>query len=272
MTEGRLEEYAYITESYEPSQMIRCGGQAYWTTEAVPDYRGGDVNAVVMEIGHGENWRTACFFISSDLDFVEERDFTCILLYEKDGLSVEIKDYVQGRCEEIVSACREGKLLSGQGEGQGLTAEENRMLNSLSDGRKGMYTNYHYFAVDIDNDGMMEYGVAEDGNGLDVTFYEKEQGEFHMIPLEEMLPRRDDPSNLPAEASVLRQLWCEKLGDETYLCTVEEVAYSPDLLLRIRVLKEDRVEEKAVYLLKVNMTEYYREWDVEITPSAEGVG
>lgn len=270
VTEGRLEEYAYVTESYEPSWMISCEGQAYWITEAVPDYRGGDVNAAVMEIGDGENWRTACFFISADFEPVEERDFTCIPLYEKDVLSVGIKDYVQGRCEEIVSACRDAKLLSDMEERQGLTAEAYRMLNSLSDGSMGMYTNYRYFAADIDNDGTVEYGVAEDGRGLDVTFYELEKGEFHIIPLEEML--LDDATGQPVEVLLLRQLWCEKLGDTTYLFTVEEVAYSPDLLLRIRVLKEDRIEEKAVYLLKVNMAEDYREWDLEITPSAEGVG
>lgn len=271
VTEGRLEEYAYITESYEPSQVISCGGQAYWITEAVPCYRGGDVNAAVMEIGDGGNWRTACFFISADFELVEEGDFTCIPLYEEADLSAEIKDYVQGRCEQMVSACRSGKLLSNAEEGQELTAEVYRMLNSLSDGSMGLYTDY-YFAADVDNDGTMEYGAAEDRRGLDVTFYELETGEFHVIPFAEMLFEQDHAADLPVEVSVLRQLWCEKLGDTTYLFTVEEVAYSPDLLLRIRVLKEDRIEEKAVYLLQVNMAEDYREWDLEITPSAEGVG
>ncbi|MCM1120703.1 MAG: hypothetical protein NC543_15225 [bacterium] len=272
VTEGRLEEYAHVTESYEPSWMISCEGQAYWITEAVPDYRGGDVNASVMEIGDGDNWRTACFFISADFEPVEEQDYTCIPLYEKDELSVGIKDYVQGRCEEIVSACRSVKLLSDMEERQGLTAAAYRMLNSLSDGSVDMYTNYHYFVADIDNDGTVEYGVAEDGRGLEVIFYEMEKGEFHIIPFEEMLLEQDGATNLPVEVSFLRQLWCEKLGDTTYLFTVEEVAYSPDLLLRIRVLREDRVEEKAVYLLQVNMAEDYREGDIEITPSAEGVG
>lgn len=272
VTEGKLEEYAYVTESYEPSQMISCEGQAYWITEADSYYRGGDVNAAVMEIDDGDNWRTASFFISADFEPVDERDLTCIPLYEEDELPAGIKDYVQGRCEEIVNACRNVKLLPNAEEGQELTAEAYRMLNSLSDGSMGMCTNYYYFAADVDNDGKAEYGAAEDRRGLDVTFYELEKGEFHIIPFAEMLFEQDDAADLPVEASVLRQIWCEKLGDTTYLFTVEEVAYSPDLLLRIRVLKEDRVEEKAVYLLQVNMAEDYREWDLEITPSAEGVG
>lgn len=87
-----------------------------------------------------------------------------------------------------------------------------------------------------------------------------------------MFPRQDDFADLPEEALILRQLWCEKLGDTTYLFTVEGVPYSPDFLLRIRVLKDNYIEEKAVYLLKVSMVEDYRERVLEITPSAEGVG
>ncbi len=271
VTEGRLEEYAYVTEKENPSQIIRCEGRVYCITEAVPAYRGGTVYTDVMEIGDGGSWRTSCFLLWNGSK--EEREVTCIPLYEEVGLSFEIKDYVQARYEEAAEACRyDGwmKLLAGTEEGE-LTTEENRMLDSLSDGRRNAYANCHYFAADVDNDGRVEYGAADLRGWLEVTFYEMENGAFHVIPLEEMLPGRDAAGFL-TEAAVLRQLWCEKLGDTTYLFTVEEVAYSPDLFLRVRVLKENAVEDKAVYLLKVNMAEDYREGDLEITPLAEGVG
>lgn len=270
VTEGGLEEHAYVTESYEPSQVIRCDGQVYWINEAVPDGRGGSVWADAMEVGNGEKWRTACFSISANP--VEEGDFACIPLYEAEGLSPAVRDYVQGRWGEVVSACRSVNLISGTGEGQEPTAGAERMLDSLSDGSRGRSANHHYFTADVDNDGRMEYGAAQYSGGLDVTFYELEEGAFRVIPFQEVLPEREDADGLPAEALTLRQLWCEKLGDVTYLFTVEEVADSPDFLLRIRVFGDDRVEGKAAYLLRGNMAEDYREGDLEITPSAEGVG
>lgn len=250
VAEGRLEEYDYITEHYDPSHVISCEGQVYCLTEAVPDYRGGSVYAEILEVGDGEKWRTACFCISADVYSGEELDFACIPLYEEEGLPSGVKDYVQGRCGEIVSACRNVKLLSHTekihtGKGQG-------------------------FAADVDNDGIVEYWDANYTGCLDVTFYEMENGELHSIPFEELLPW--DGAGLLAEALVLRQLWCEKLGDTTYLFTVDEMLYSPDLILRTRVLKGDYVEDKAVYLLKLGMSEDYRERELKITPSAEGVG
>ncbi len=275
VTEGRLEEYDYVTECINPSQIINCEGRVYCITEAVPYYRGGEVYASILEIGNEESWREAVFSISTDRDSVEKQDFTCFALYEEEGLSLGIKDYVQKRYEEMARTCVSGswnRLLSGTEEGQGLTAEARRILNSLSDGNGNLYANHHYFAADVDNDGMVEYGAADDGSCLDVTFYELEKGTFHSIPLQKMLPEQNDATGLLAKASILRQLWCEKLEDTTYLFTVEEVEYSPDLLLRIRVLKGNYIEDKAVYLLKVSMAEGYREWDLEITPSAEAVG
>lgn len=151
------------------------------------------------------------------------------------------------------------------------------MLNSLSDGSRNVYSNHRYFACDVDNDGIVEYGHAERRGYLDVTFYEKENGEFRVIALEEVLHDPDSDRGGTdesfVETSALRQLWCEKLGDVTYLFTVEELAYSPDYILRIRVLKDDYVEDKAIYLLKADMEESCRDWDLlEITPTAEGVG
>lgn len=78
------------------------------------------------------------------------------------------------------------------------------MINSLSDGRRNLYANRHYFAADVDNDGIVEYGASEDGRGLDVTFYEAEKDEFHIIPFEEMFFEQDNAADLPAEASLLR--------------------------------------------------------------------
>ena len=264
MTDGSLEEYAYVMESYDSPQIISCEGQVYCITEAVPDYWGGEVSTSIIKIDNGVTWRTAHFSISTSEYYLrgsgsgtvltreEEQDFTCIPLYEAGGLPLVVKDYVQERYEEAARACMNWKIyVSDMEEGQGLTAEANRMLNSLSDGSRDLYANRYYFAADIDNDGIVEYGAAEDGGGLAVTFYEAEKGAFYCIP---------------------RQLWCEKIGDTTYLFTVEGVPYSPDFLLRIRVLKDNYIEEKAVYLLKVSMAEDYRERDLEITPSAEGVG
>lgn len=120
VTEGRLEEYAYVTEYENPSQIISCEGQVYCITEAVPNYRGGEVYTSIVEIGNGENWRTSCFFISTGIDPAAERNIACIALYEAEGLSSGIKDYVQGRYEEIVRACENRKLiLSETEEGQG---------------------------------------------------------------------------------------------------------------------------------------------------------
>lgn len=142
-----------------------------------------------------------------------------------------------------------GSSLFAGTEERALTAEENRMLNSLSDGSRNLYSNHRYFACDVDNDGMVEYGHADYRSYLDVTFYEKENGEFRVISLEEVLhdlnPDRDSTAEAFVKTAALRQLWCEKLGDVTYLFTVEELAYSPDYILRIRVLKDDYVEDKA---------------------------
>ncbi|MDE6014991.1 MAG: hypothetical protein K2H41_04680, partial [Acetatifactor sp.] len=279
MGEAGLEEYAYVTESYDPSQMICCDGRFYCITEAVPEYRGGEVYTKVLEIGDSENWRTSSFSIRTRP--FEDQDIVCIPLYEEEGISHEVKEYVQEWYEAIGEACIGGKwgwgisLFAGTEE-RGLTAEESRMLNSLSDGRNS-YANHRYFACDVDNDGIVEYGHANYRSYLDVTFYEKENGEFRVIALEEVLPDSDSNLSSTAEAfvetSVLRQLWCEKLGDVTCLFTVEELAYSPDYILRIRVLKDAYVEDKAIYLLKADMEESCRDWDLlEITPSAEAVG
>lgn len=279
MGEAGLEEYAYVTESYDPSQMICCDGRFYCITEAVPEYRKGEVYTKVLEIGDSENWRTSGFSIRTRP--FEDQDLVCIPLYEEAGISHEVKEYVQEWYEAIGEACIGGKwgegisLFAGTEE-RVLTAEENRMLNSLSDGRNS-YANHHYFACDVDNDGIVEYGHADYRSYLDVTFYEKENGEFRVIALEEVLPDSDPNLSSTAEAfvktSALRQLWCEKLGDVTYLFTVEELAYSPDYILRIRVFKDDYVEDKAIYLLKADMEESCRDWDLlEITPSAEAVG
>ncbi len=280
MGEAGLEEYDYVTESYDPSQMICCDGRFYCITEAVPEYRGGEVYTKILEIGDSENWRTSDFSIRTRP--FEDQDLVCIPLYEEAGLSNEVKEYVQEWYEAIGEACIGGKwgwgstLFAGT-EGRELTAEENRMLNSLSDGSRNVYSNHRYFACDVDNDGIVEYGHAERRGYLDVTFYEKENGEFRVIALEEVLHDPDSDRGGTdesfVETSALRQLWCEKLGDVTYLFTVEELAYSPDYILRIRVLKDDYVEDKAIYLLKADMEESCRDWDLlEITPTAEGVG
>lgn len=280
MGEAGLEEYAYVTESYDPSQMICCDGRFYCITEAVSEYRGGGVYTRILEIGDSEKWRTSDFSIRTRP--FEDQDLVCIPLYEEEGISHEVKEYVQEWYEAIGEACIGGRwgwgssLFSGTEE-RVLTAEESRMLNSLSDGSGNLYANNRYFACDVDNDGIVEYGHAEGGGYPDVTFYEKENGEFRVIALEEVPhdpnPDRGSPDESFVETSALRQLWCEKLGDVTYLFTVEELAYSPDYILRIRVLIDDYVEDKAIYLLKADMEEFCRDWDLlEITPTAEGVG
>lgn len=101
---------------------------------------------------------------------------------------------------------------------------------------------------------------------------ESDQG-VRVIPLEEVILDQNNRTESLVETSALLQLWCEELGDTTYLFTVEGLAYSPDYILRIRVIKDDYVEDKAVYLLKADMEEYCWDWDIlEITPTAEGVG
>lgn len=268
--EGGLEEYDYIMEYEHPSQMICCGGRFYCMSEDFPEYRGGDVYVSIMEIGDSENWRTSAFSIQTRS--YDDQDIACIPLYEEEGLSSEVKDYVQEWYEEIGKACEKISLFSGTEEKE-LTAEENRMLNSLSNGSMNLYANHRYFTCDIDNDGMVEYGQADWHGYLDATFYEQEKGEFRVISLEEVIPNLNGAAGSLAETAFLQQLWCEKFGNTTYLFTVEELAYSPDHILRIRVLREDYVEDKAVYLLKADMEESCWDWGIlEITPSAEGVG
>lgn len=268
LAEGGLEEYAYVMETEYPSQIICCEGQVYCITKAVPYYRGGEVYTFVMEIGDSLNWRTSWFNIS-DKD-AEHQDFTLIPLYEAKALSREVEDYVQGRYEEIGKACMEVNLFCGMKEEKAFTTEENRILNSLSGGTRGRYVNEHYFTADVDNDGIVEYGYAIEHGGLDVTFYEKEKGEFRVIPFADLLPDSADKTESLAKLSVLRQLWCEKLGDKTYLFTVEEMAYSPDYILRVRVLEEDSAKDIGIYLLKTEMEEDCYGWKrLEITPTAE---
>lgn len=263
--EGGLEEYAYVMEYRNPSQMICCGGQFYCMSEAVPEYKywGGGVYVDIMEIGDSENWRTSAFSIWTRS--FDDQDLACIPLYEEEELPSEVKDYVQ----EIGKACVKDSFIPGTEEKE-LTAEENRILNSLSNGSINLYADHRYFTCDIDNDGKVEYGHAD---YWDATFYEKENGEFRVIPLKKVIPNLSGAAGSFAERAFLQQLWCEKLGDTTYLFTVEELAYSPDHILRIRVLREDYVEEKAIYLFKADMEESCWDWGIlEITPSAEGVG
>lgn len=276
MGEWGLEEYDYVTENTKTSQMICCEGRFYCITEAIPEYRGGRVYTSILEIGDSENWRTSGFSIRTRS--FDDQELACIPLYEAEGLSPKVKDYVQEWYEAIGEACIEKiSLFSGTEDGKELTAEENRMLNCLSDGEKDIYSNHRYFVCDVDNDGIAEYGHAGFGSELDVTFYEKENGEFRVIPLEEeVIPGLEpDWSSGPetlVKTSVLLQLWCEKMGDTTYLFTVNRLAYSPDCILRIRVLKDDYVEDKAIYLLKADMEEHCYDWDIlEITPTAEDV-
>lgn len=269
--EEGLEEYDYIMEA--PLQMICCGGQFYCITEAAPEYRGGEVSIMLLEIGDSENWRYLFFAIQ--IRSFDDQDLACIPLYEAEELSDEVKNYVQEWYEAIVEACIGVSLFSGTEEWKELTAEESRMLNSLSDGKKDRYANHHYFACDVDNDGIVEYGYANYRGYLDVTFYEKEYGQFRIIPLEEVIhdSAQSSVAETLVETSFLQQLWCEEMGDTTYLFTVEGLAYSPDYILRIRVLKDDCMEEKAVYLLKVDMEEVCYDWRIlEITPTSEGVG
>lgn len=277
--ETGLEEYSYVTETDAPSFLVCCQGQVYCITQAALEYRTGEVSISIMEIGNLENWRESCFFILRPSS-VDPEDFACISLYEEEGLSPGVKDYVQERCGEMVSAGVgwSFSLLSGMEEESGLTAEDIRMLNSLSNGDKDRYANHHYFAADVDNDGIAEYGFADGGSGLEVTFYEKENGSFCVVPFEELLPDRGATIGTNSEVSYietsfLQELWCERLEDTTYLFSMESLEYSPDYILRIRVVREGCVEDKAIYLLKVNMEEYCYYWDImDIRLSSEGVG
>ncbi len=122
------------------------------------------------------------------------------------------------------------------------------------------YAQTYYFTADIDNDGIMEYAKADWWHGWVVTFYEQENGDFSVIPFESVVNTPVREQETLAVVSGLSQVWCKELGGVTYLFTAENLWDSPDLVLRVRMLKEDALADKAVYLLKANMAETSSPW------------
>lgn len=104
---GLFGEENALLESHKPDLTedteIFCDGRFYCITEAVPEYRGGEVYTRILEIGDSENWRTSGFSIR--IRPFEDQDIVCIPLYEEEGISHEVKEYVQEWYEAIGEAC-----------------------------------------------------------------------------------------------------------------------------------------------------------------------
>lgn len=262
LAEGEVQEHAYIMETATDSQLIDYEGQLYCVTDFGRSYgaRGGSsVEMQVIEMNRLEDWRATWFTISSAAS--ELQDFTCIPLYEEEGLCREIRDYIEECYEAVGESCVNGsvELFSASGETACTKAQE-RILRNLSDGSVTKYAQTYYFTADIDNDGIMEYAKADWWHGWVVTFYEQENGDFSVIPFESVVNTPVREQETLAVVSGLSQVWCKELGGVTYLFTAENLWDSPDLVLRVRMLKEDALADKAVYLLKANMAETSSPW------------
>ncbi len=269
LVEGEVQEHAYIMETQTDSQLIDYEGQIYCVTDFGRSYgaRGGSsVETEVIEMNRLEDWRGTWFVISSTAS--ELQDFTCVPLYEEEGLCTEIRDYIV-ECHEAVGESSVNVELFSVSEETECTKAQERVLRNLSDGSVSMYAQRYYFTADIDNDGIMEYAEADWRNGWEVTFFEQENGDFSVIPFEHVINVQAMEQETLAEVSCLSQIWCKELGGVTYLFTAENLCDSPDLLLRVRLLKDDGLTDKAIYLLKANMAESCSPWwELAVEPDA----
>ncbi|MDE7323465.1 MAG: hypothetical protein K2N73_12260 [Lachnospiraceae bacterium] len=271
---GEVQDHAYITETETDSQLIDYEGQLYCVTDFGRTYGslGGDsVEMEVIEMNRLEDWRYTWFVIHSTAS--DSQDFSCIPLYEEEGLCPEIKDYIDGCCENVGESCAKAgiEIFSRSGETEYTKAQE-RVLKNLADGSVTGSPYAYYFAADIDNDGTMEYAAASWLRGWMVTFYENEDGNFCVIPIENITAVSPGEQEAPAETANLSQMWCKELGGTTYLFTVENLWDSPDLVLRVRMLKGDVMVDKAIYLLKANMAESCSPWSEMAVEPDEAVG
>ena len=109
LAEGEVQEHAYIMETATDSQLIDYEGQLYCVTDFGRSYgaRGGSsVEMQVIEMNRLEDWRATWFTISSAAS--ELQDFTCIPLYEEEGLCREIRDYIEECYEAVGESCVNG--------------------------------------------------------------------------------------------------------------------------------------------------------------------
>lgn len=210
----------------------------------------------VVVLGEAGEWEHYCVSLT-----YESAEYEMLPLCGK--VPQAVSSYVAEQSEEILACLQRGKIYRGVGAGGELSKEAWRNIKNRDfsyDSGLLWSTNGHtpYRAVDADNDGEMEYAASywaypHRGPGVFFhTVYGWRDGAFVELAHtgEGLVNEYSDLSGDYEVTGSIEQFWFEELDGVTYLFTVEELFGFDSYLLRVRLIKDGRVQDVGAWLFR----------------------
>ncbi|MEZ3427062.1 MAG: hypothetical protein K1W13_06640 [Lachnospiraceae bacterium] len=228
----------------------------------------------VVVLGEAGEWEHYCVSLT-----YESTEYEMLSFYGE-KVPQAVSSYVAEQSEEILTCLRQGEIYRGVGAGGELSKEAWRNIKNRDfsyDSGLLWSTNGHtpYRAVDADNDGEMEYAASywaypHRGPGVFFhTVYGWRDGAFAELSLGgDAVLCYEDADDVYGVFGSLTQLWFEELDGVTYLFTVEELSRFDCYLLRVRLIKDGRVQDVGAFLFRhsgavledIQKIEEYESW------------
>lgn len=229
----------------------------------------------VIVLGDAGEWEHYC------VSFTRESKEHEILSFDREDTPAALTAYVAEEAEEIFRCTDYGEIYEGRGACDELPKEvwrniKNRDLSyAVYSSSWSIYGHNRYREVDADNDGEPEYAAsyhAIPNRGPSFffhTMYGWRDGVFVELSLGEGILNsyRDRDDSYEVFGS-LEQLWFEELDGVTYLFTVEKLYQFDSYLLRVRLIKDGRVQDMGAWLFRysgdtlenIEKMEEYESW------------
>lgn len=236
--------------------ILSYGGRRYCVIVG-PDIWSLPLRMDLILLGDAGEWEHYCISFT-----YESKQYDTYVLYDADTPAV-LLDYVSEESKEIL-ACMNREIYEGRDTYNELPNEawrniKNRDLSYALVTELSVYGHNCYKAVDTDNDGEPEYAASywvnpPRGSGFfSYSLYGWRDGTFVELSLGEgVLDSYQDMDDVYGVLGGLEQLWFEELDGVTYLFTVEELSLFDSYLLRVRLIKDGRVQDVGAWLFRHN--------------------
>lgn len=229
----------------------------------------------VVVLGDAGEWEHYCIALTYESLGYE------ILSFLGEEAPEAVSSYVEEQSAEILASLKHRRIYRGAGTGGDLPKEvwrniKNRDVSYSSGLLWSTDERTLYKEVDADNDGDPEYAAsywAYPHRGFGSFFhivYGWRDGVFVELKLtgEGLVNNYSDCGGDYGVTGSLKQLWFEELDDVTYLFTVEELLPIDSYLLRVRLIKDGRVQDVGAWMFRhsgavqedIQKMEEYESW------------
>lgn len=264
-----------LFSEYDSTYVISYEGRKYCIAADTSMGVTGGSGIYVIALGEAGEWEGCHILLTPKTD-----------AYEIDALGgasapAAVSEYVAAEYEDMLSACREGRIYTGRADGRLLDAPWRDIKNRdayYSDEGLEWGKPCDYRAVDADNDGELEYlavyyeyypyayrGAYYPNSSVKYIMYGYREGKLVELSLDtvEKESALADYYGMYAwelgdDCAVevyLQQLWFEEIDGVTYLFTLELLAPTHSFLLRARIIEEGAVKEAGAWLLSAPVVE-----------------